>query len=355
MGMLGTQESQGRSLQELGEMFLRTASDRTTGNDAFGFLNGLDLLLSELLALRIGCCLLVAGGLQVCRILLVGLLLRLRFIQVAFRGCFALQFLCLESALLLLLLLGLCHLGLQALHQQLVGMFFLLLLLLQADALVHELVLQTLEHGDDAPRLELVSLGSRSLCTFGCCALHEQALLTGQVSIDPTHCSAWHQLKVPSCRQLNKGGFLIFFLQSFQGTADGINGFAVILQRELKIRTGFLTAFRGVFLLRSCRLDIGRMLCDLLRQALCLGNCRLNVGLQGLDLVSCGADGAILLGKSHLAELLVLGELHLLLFHLRSAFGLHVLQHLDDLLHGRHIRRYGSRCQHEGKKALHYR
>mmetsp|Transcript_88265 Transcript_88265/g.156492 ORF Transcript_88265/g.156492 Transcript_88265/m.156492 type:complete len:267 (-) Transcript_88265:366-1166(-) len=256
------QEGQSRAgLHKAGQVLVGTTSHCSAGDDVLGLAYNFNLLLPQLLSFLEVRCLLGASGLQVIAILRVLILLIGCILVISLSSCLSLSLLGLELCLLLLILAVLSFLGFQPLHQELILMLLFGLLLLKLIALINKLVLETLQHLDDA-----ASAGLEGLCLWWLVerrALHQQSIhglrlrcrscgLRGivEVGVDAVHSFLRQHLQALHSTQLHQRHMLgSICLQALDGTAKGIDGLCVILVGLLEICSLCAADFSGLLLI----------------------------------------------------------------------------------------------------------
>mmetsp|Transcript_92272 Transcript_92272/g.266310 ORF Transcript_92272/g.266310 Transcript_92272/m.266310 type:complete len:462 (+) Transcript_92272:768-2153(+) len=321
-------------LREGRQVLLRVALHRIAGQDLDGLLDRLDFLRTQLLPRLEVRCLLLASRHQVGKVLLIRLLGRRRVAQVALGVRLGLQLLRLRLRLLATVRRRLLDLRRQVLHQHVEGMLAVHLGLLQGSALVHELVVELLQHLDDAMGPELVArrLRRRHLQPFRILSALDQEEIDRLLSLVRNKA---HGLQLRHLRQGSLRPVVRLLLQDRDRAQQGIHRLRVVLVHHLVVC--FLDGpniCRGLLVAVPCR-DVRIVLRDLLRQLRRIRGVLLNICLQNLDGLLGLLDRALLVHSRVVAELLVRRKLHLLLMLLLLALGHHVLQQLDHLLHRR--------------------
>merc|ERR1719506_2917602 len=323
-------------LHERRQVLVGVAGDRAGRQDLDRLVDGRELIRAELLA-----GLEVPGLLRALRheVVEVGLVRiaggrRVREVALVLRGLLELRRLLL--GLRLPVLGRRLDLRRQVLDQHLVRMASVALLLLEIRALILELVLELLEHVDDARGLELVSVRLRRGHGKGV-LLHLVALR--QERTDDLLGMLRDEVELVHLEELR--AVVRLLLQRRDRALKRVHGLGVILVRGQVVRVLHLADLSGRLLVALVDGDVLIQLGDLLREG-----GRVSLGLldrsdQLLHLRSGLLDSALLLNGSIVAELLVCGELDLLLVFLLFALLGHPLQELDDLLdrsdlHGGH-------------------
>merc|ERR1719327_973382 len=228
----------------------------------------------------------------------------------------------------------------QVLNQHLVRMASVALLLLEVRALVLELVLQLLEHVNDARRLELVGVRLRG--RNGHRVLAELIPLR-QESADHLLRVLRDQVELAHPQELR--AVVRLLLQRRDRALERVDRLGVVLVRRQVVRVLHLAHLRRRLLVALVDGDVLIQLRNLLRERRGISLGLLDRSDELLHLCRGFLDRALLLNRGIIAELLVRRKLNLLLVLFLLSLLSHPLEELDDLLYRRHFRR-----RHQGEQ-----
>mmetsp|Transcript_48395 Transcript_48395/g.156031 ORF Transcript_48395/g.156031 Transcript_48395/m.156031 type:complete len:239 (-) Transcript_48395:274-990(-) len=210
------------------------------------------------------------------------------------------------------------------------GIHFLFLGLAE---LATEIVLQLLKHLDDAARLVLVAVGLR------CLVIHAtQGVLHADECRDDGLRLLRHAAALRHLQQRSRcgGPVIVLLAHDGDGAVKGIDTLRIVLlllEERNVVLLALLSLLRLVSLVTR---ELFLQGADLFAEGLDLAGELADRGTQALDLLAVLADLLLQLGGLHLAPSLELGEGDLISVLLLLDLGLHVFEHLDDLLNGRH-------------------
>mmetsp|Transcript_33679 Transcript_33679/g.71324 ORF Transcript_33679/g.71324 Transcript_33679/m.71324 type:complete len:238 (+) Transcript_33679:1342-2055(+) len=222
-------------------------------------------------------------------------------------------------------------------------------LLLQLTALILKLVLELLQHVDDAPRVRLISVGLRRTHVqpniFRCLSCRQK-----RVQYPPRvgRNQILLHLQKHACRLLT---IVCLLLNDCDRSCQRVDRLGVVLVRRLVVVVLHLPHSSGRLQVPLIHADVLIQLSNLLGSFL---NSRLafpDQCLQRFNLLTGFLDGTGLLHRRIVAELLVSSKLDLLLVLLLLALLQHAVHQLDHLLHRSDLR---SRSRnHSREKARH--
>merc|ERR1719261_1240386 len=222
----------------------------------------------------------------------------------------------------------------EVLHQHLVRVAGVAFLLLEVRTLVLELVLELLEHVDDARGLELVRVRLRRR--------HSHRVLAKLVPLRQERGDGLLRVLRNRLQHLDLDQLryvVVLLLHGRNRTLKSVNGLRVVLVRRKVVRVLHLANLRRRLLIALVNRDVLVELGDLLGKRGSIRLVLLDRRDQLLHLRSSLLDGALLFNRGVIAELLVCSELHLLLVLFLLPLLGHSLQQLDDLLHRGNLRR----------------
>merc|ERR1719364_129351 len=196
----------------------------------------------------------------------------------------------------------------QVLDQHLVRMASVALLLLEIRALILELVLELLEHVNNARGLELVGVRLRGRNVERVLA---ELITLRQERADDLLRVLRNELELVHLEKL--GAVVRLLLQRRDRALKRVNRLGVVLVRRQVVRVLHLAHLRGRLLVALVDRDVLVQLGDFLRQSSSVCLCLLDSGDELLHLRRRLLDRALLLNGRVVAELLVRSELHLLL------------------------------------------
>merc|ERR1719506_3651968 len=325
-------EGHRRLLNERRQVLVGVAGNRTGRQDLDRLVDGGQLIRAELLAL-----LEIRGLLRALRneVVEVGLVRiagrrRVRKVALVLSGLLELR--------RLLLRLGLAVLGRrldlrrQVLDQHLVRVASVALLLLKVRALILELVLQLLEHVNDARGLELVGVRLRGRNIHRVLA---ELITLRQERADHLLRVLRDEIELVHLEEL--GAVEGLLLQRRNRALKSIDRLGVVLVRRQVVGVLHLANLRGRLLVALVDRDVLVQLGNLLRQR---GSVRLGLLDRSDELLHLRRrllDRTLLLSRGVIAELLVRSELHLLLVLLLLSLLGHALEELDHLLNRSHL------------------
>merc|ERR1719236_172170 len=330
-------------LDEAREVLVRGTRDRTRGQDLDRLVNRRELVRAELLALLEVGRLLRALSHEVIQVHLVRVAGRRRVSEVALVLRRLLELRRLLLGLRLAVLRRSLDLRREVLDQHLVRVASVRLLLLEVRALVLELVVELLEHVNDALRLELVSVrlrgrdGHRVLAEL-VTLRKERADHLLRVLRDELQRVHLHELRLRAVIRL--------LLQHSDRTLKRIHGLRVVLVGRHVVRVLHLANLSRRLLVALPDGDVLVQAGDLLRERRGIRLRLLDSSRQLLHLGVRLLDRTLLLHRRVIAELLVRGELHLLLVLLLLALLGHALQEPNDLLDRSYLHG-GNQCEEE--------
>merc|ERR1719380_512232 len=329
-----------RLLHEGRQILVGIAGNRTGGQDLDRLVDRRELVRAQLLARLEVRGLLRALSNEVVEVGLVRIARgrRVRKVALVLRGLLELRRLLLR---LRLTVLGRrLDLRRQILNQHLVRVARVALLLLEVRALVLELVLQLLEHVNDARGLELIRVRLRG--GNGHRVLAELIPLR-QESADHLLRVLRDQVELADLQELR--AVVRLLLQRRDRALERIDRLRVVLVRRQVVRVLHLAHLRRRLLVALVDGDVLIQLRDLLRERRGISLGLLDRSDELLHLCRGFLDRALLLNRGIIAELLVRRKLNLLLVLFLLSLLSHPLEELDDLLYRRHFRR-----RHQGEQ-----
>mmetsp|Transcript_127012 Transcript_127012/g.367668 ORF Transcript_127012/g.367668 Transcript_127012/m.367668 type:complete len:422 (-) Transcript_127012:45-1310(-) len=324
-------------LQHAREVLLRRAGDLFGRQYVDGLLDGLELLAAEFLPGLEVRALDFAHGPHLAEVLLVlslvgrdlGPLARvLRLVLLGLRP---------KAGLLRDFVLGVLDVVRQLLVHLLEGVLGIHLLALELVLLGAELVLQLLEHVNDASGLELVAVGlgiALEQVVVGH-LLHDGLLQKGGEGLLRLqgHHGQFRDLHqgVLHLQHLRLGTVERLLLQDDDRLAQGVDRLGVVLHSCLEVGGLLLTHVAGRLLVPLPAAHIFRQLVDTAREAADVGFGLLDLCVVHVDALPGGLDLLLLDAVLVAAPLLERGELLGLILLLRKALRMHVCQQLRDL------------------------
>merc|ERR1719395_69007 len=343
-------EGHRRLLNERRQVLVGVAGNRTRRQDLDRLVDGGELIRAELLA-RLE----IRGLLRALRneVVEVGLVRiaggrRVREVTLVLRRLLELRRLLLR--LRLTVLSRRLNLRRQVLDEHLVRVASVALLLLKVRALILELVLQLLEHVNDARGLELVGVRLRG--RNGHRVLAELITLR-QERADHLLRVLRDEIELVYLKEL--GAVVGLLLQRRNRALESIDRLRVVLVRRQVVRVLHLANLRGRLLVALVDRDVLVQLGNFLRQS---GSVRLGLLDRSDELLHLRRrllDRTLLLNRGVIAELLVSSELHLLLVLLLLSLLGHALEELDDLLNGSHLLMHVNGRSQREQRSKHHR
>mmetsp|Transcript_85194 Transcript_85194/g.227750 ORF Transcript_85194/g.227750 Transcript_85194/m.227750 type:complete len:405 (+) Transcript_85194:937-2151(+) len=336
-------------LEQAGQVLVSSSRDIRAGQDIDGLTNSFNLLATKLLALLEILALHGALGRQVAEVLAVCSQIRLLIGLLAHRLSRALLLVGLALCLPGSLLLCAFNLVIQGLDHHLVVVLLVQLLLLQVTALASELVLQILQHVNDAATLELIRVGFRCLVVdvTSAGALQE----SGQHTAGVLRQKLASNLLDLQQALLGLGNISRHLLQGLDCSVQGVQGLGIVLVGCAVVRPFLPTNFSGSLDVRLVGVHVLVQGCNFLGQGFDVGVQHTDLSIQLFNGGLLLGDGLALLGVCVLAPLLELGESDLLSLLLLLALGHHSLEELNDLLSGGDSGGRSHACQ--GQNNLH--